>query len=472
MSSLASLAGSLNFKRRLSQVFFFTLFCSVSLFGIFRFDLPAMTMYLADHQISISDVIFLYMFWGMMVPLLLFTYAFLGRGICGWACPQTIMSEFANKTIFAITGKREVALKKSEHVHTRDKIENVMLMSADEMLKNIQSGNPPKTTENKRSFSERYLYTLFAILLAVSVSALFAFSFVAYFAPTTLILSGLATLFAHAPVVPGGVSSAQWFIFVFVLMMLNLTFWRHSWCKTLCPYGIWQSLWRTKNALRVVFDNRHREDCVDCDMCRRTCFMEVEPRNNPETQFDCINCGKCIDSCTTVLGRKNKPSLLKFGFGWSPTNAEAETGIKKKVPVVIYALPVIFFVSLGNLGYSLMHYIPMAMSVSRDEHYVVNNKDLSEFNHFIVTVSNKSNEAKDYALSVHTAAVPDGKIIWADDPNAIHLKKGETRKIKFYVNVHTAKDITGRDNTVTVTIRDSKDAKHTLSDKAKMFTKS
>lgn len=472
MINVPQLISSLNFKRRLTQLFFFTLFCVIPLLGLFRFDLPAMTLYFLGHRISISDVIFLYMFWGMMVPLLLFTYAFFGRGICGWACPQTIMSEMANKVIFALTGKREIALKKSEHVHTRDKIESVMLMSTDDLLKSMHNKDHKAKQTSKLSFSQRYIYTLLAILLAIGVSFLFAFSFIAYFAPPALILSGLSSIFAHSAALPGAVSSAQWFMFTFVLMLLNLLYWRHSWCKTLCPYGIWQSIWRTKNALRVIFDNRHKENCVDCDMCRRVCFMEVEPRLSPETQFDCINCGKCIDACTAVLKRKEKPSLLKFGFGWSATNAEVEAGIKKKTPVVMYALPAVFLVSLAHLSYNLATYVPLSMSVSRDEHYVVNNKDLSEFNHYIVTVINKSNEDHDYAISAAANSVTQDRIIWQNDPQNIHLKQGETLKVKFYVNIKTAKDMSGKDNNIVVNIVDKRNSKYTATDKAKMFIKS
>lgn len=450
----------LNLWRRAVQLTFLAIFIALPLLGVIRIDLPRFRLYLLGQQLWLNDFIFIYIFWGMMVPLLLMTYMFFGRAICGWVCPQTIISEVANKIHFFLTGRRVVNLKKNEHVHTREKVSQTMLMDTGGFFKKMSRqlteslGKPGAFLKNYGA--GRSFLAILAIMGTVLFSFFMAFIFVSYFVPPHIIierivnreLSSVAFLntFNRDPhlfqgqrlIGREGSTAFFWVIFIGILLSANILYLRHTWCKILCPYGMWQCLWRNKNALRVTFHEARKEECVDCDRCRRSCFMEVEPRQNPEKQFDCINCGVCVSQCSTVMEKKGKKSLLGFGFGWNSERAPDGSIIKRRAPVLFIILPVVFLFSAGHMVYELSFYQPLAISISKDGFYQIKNrKALSEYNHYIITVINKGKERATYRLSYE--GIPHGNAHF--DETEIQVEGGEVKRVNFVIDTLTSAQI-------------------------------
>lgn len=53
--------------------------------------------------------------------------------------------------------------------------------------------------------------------------------------------------------------TAYWMIFgIGGVMFLNLLLVRHYWCKWVCPYPLWQHMFKTDDTLKVVFDHKRR----------------------------------------------------------------------------------------------------------------------------------------------------------------------------------------------------------------------
>lgn len=442
----------LTFWRRVTQLSFLGIFIALPLFGIIRIDVPHFRLYIVGQQLWLNDFLFIYIIWGMMVPLLLMTYMFFGRAICGWVCPQTIISEIANRVNFFLTGKRVVGLKKNEHVSAREKASEAMLLDTSGFFRQL-GRKMVGVVDGPKLYLEQFgLYKSFLTILAVIGTVLFsffiAFILVSYFVPPQVIIervinrelsmSAFMNTFNRDPHLfhgqrllgQEGSTAFFWIILVGVLLSANILYLRHTWCKLLCPYGMWQCLWRNKNALRVTFDESRRSECTDCDRCRRSCFMEVEPRQNPEKQFDCINCGVCINQCSSIMNKKGSKGLLDFGFGWnaSQTNPSKK---KNRAPLLFYLLPLIFLFSAARMVYELSFYQPLAVSISKDGAYQMKNqKALSEYNHYIITVINKGKESATYTLSYE--GIPRGAAHF-DSPE-IQVEGGEVKRISFVID--------------------------------------
>lgn len=87
-------------------------------------------------------------------------------------------------------------------------------------------------------------------------------------------------------------------------------------CETLCPFGMYLTVVRQQNSLRITFDSSRA--CVDCGLCTQVCPMDLSPR---EMDFkdrlnggygQCIVCGDCIDVCQVRMGLEKLPAPLRW----------------------------------------------------------------------------------------------------------------------------------------------------------------
>lgn len=70
-----------------------------------------------------------------------------------------------------------------------------------------------------------------------------------------------------------------------------------AFCKYICPVTVFLKPMSYFSVMRVVCDE---EKCVDCDICRKTCPMEVDMRDSSRRRkngTECIQCGECIRAC-------------------------------------------------------------------------------------------------------------------------------------------------------------------------------
>ncbi len=266
-------------RRRLVQAASFALAVLVPASGLFRIDPSAGALVVLDRQIWFSDFFLLAGVWIMLASALVILYSAAGTVFCGWVCPQNIVSEWANFMTRKLLGRRA-------------KVE--------------MDGSAPivAVTKNKALNWVLLGLSLLAASMVVAVVPLFYF-----YAPATI------WSFVTWRADPRLAGSLHYIYFVFVLIiLLDVAFIRHFWCRFACVYRVWQHSFRTRETLHVRYDASRASSCDKCSYCVSSCFIEIDPRKTA-VYDSCINCGECVDACNRLHHKSGKPGLLSFEFG-------------------------------------------------------------------------------------------------------------------------------------------------------------
>lgn len=224
---------------------------------------------------------------------LFYITALLGRVWCGWACPQTVILDFARTIERWCEGDAPARRSLDRSAWTLNKT-------------------------IRRGFKHAF-YVLFVLGLS--------HVFLSYFVS----IPRLYAMMTHAP-------AENWgsFVFVFLLaaaLWFNVAWFREQFCIVLCPYGRLQSALIDNDSLVVGYDVKRGEprgrkgtpnagDCVDCLRCVQVCPTGIDIRQG--LQMECIGCTACIDACDSVMTRIQRPKgLIRYdsmhGFEGKPT---------------------------------------------------------------------------------------------------------------------------------------------------------
>ncbi len=269
----------LRWKRRAVQLGTLALAVLVPALGLFRIDPVDGAIVVLDRQVWFSDFFLVFGFWIAAASALVVTYSTLGMVFCGWSCPQNTLAEWADRMTRRLLGKRaEVDL----------------------------DGRPMRVSRGK----DKWLNWLLLAGAFLGVSLVVALVPLFWFYPPEAIWSFVT--FREDPRLAG---SLHWIYAVFVLIvLLDVAFIRHFWCRFMCIYRVWQHSFKTRETLRVAWDGSEPETCARCGYCATSCFIGIDPRRT-ETFDSCINCGECIAACAQIRGRKGKAPLLRFVVG-------------------------------------------------------------------------------------------------------------------------------------------------------------
>jgi cytochrome c oxidase accessory protein FixG len=224
---------------------------------------------------------------------LFYVTALLGRVWCGWACPQTVLLDFARRIERWCEGD---AIQRRKLERSRWTFSKTI-----------------------RRVFKHTLYALFALILAHVLLSYF------------VSLPRLYAMMRHAPGENFGA-----FAFVFIIagaLWFDLAWFREQFCIVLCPYGRLQSALIDNDSLVVGYDAKRGEprgrkgtagagDCVDCMRCVQVCPTGIDIRQG--LQLECIGCTACIDACDAVMAKVGrKPGLIRYdsrhGFDGKPT---------------------------------------------------------------------------------------------------------------------------------------------------------
>lgn len=268
-----------HWKRRAVQVLTIALAIMIPASGLFRIDPEAAAFVLLDRQIWFSDFFLMAGLWIFLLSCLVMLYSIAGTVICGWACPQNTLAEWANSMTSKLLGKRaEVSL----------------------------SGEAPLVSATKNKILSWSL--LGGAFLAASM--FFALIPLFYFYPPSLVWSFITW---HEDARLAG--SLHWIYTICVLIIfLDIAIIRHFWCRFSCIYRVWQHSFKTKQTLHVVYDAKRAAECSKCNYCATTCFIDLDPRKT-DIYDSCINCGECIDACNQLQAKKQLSGLLRFELG-------------------------------------------------------------------------------------------------------------------------------------------------------------
>lgn len=261
--------------RRLLQVVLGILLVILPFTNGLRVDVVAGAFYFAGHRMASHDM--LLMFWiGVTALWILISVSFLyGRFWCGWVCPQTLASDYADSL------KRRI----------------------DKAFR-ARPGRPSY-------LPARALWSTIMVVTAVAFGALL----VCYWADPVTVGASLIR-----PAAAPGVAFAVYAV-SFVLAA-DLLWIRRKFCSGVCPYGLLISSIADKDTLAVRYLNEREDDCIKCGQCVNVCPMGIDIKTGVG-QMECIGCGECVDACNDVLGKRSIPGLIEYRYGVEPERTMA-----------------------------------------------------------------------------------------------------------------------------------------------------
>jgi len=213
-----------------------------------------------------------------------FVTAIWGRLWCGWACPQTVFTEFFFRRVerWIEGGPRE--------------------------RKEMDEGPWTETKVVKKTLK----WGAFLLL-----SLVFTHSLLAYFVGSRELLAMLA-----------GPPKDNWPSFLVIaattsILLFDFGWFREQFCVIACPYGRLQSVMLGSQSLVVSYDVKRGEprranppvlpqgDCINCLRCIQVCPTGIDIRRG--LQMECVACTACIDACDEVMTKTKRPlGLIRY----------------------------------------------------------------------------------------------------------------------------------------------------------------
>jgi cytochrome c oxidase accessory protein FixG len=252
----------------------------------------------------------------MLLLLVIFVAVFtitalVGRGFCGFACPQTVYMEFLFRPIERLfEGRREDQLR-------------------------IDREGP-----NARRIAKNVVFLLVSFVLANV--------FLSYFVGAKeLVRWTRLSPFEHlTPFLVVSVTT--------LLVFFDFAYFREQMCTVACPYARLQSVLLDKHSLIVGYDTVRGEprakgkpgpgrgDCIDCGACVAACPTGIDIRDG--LQLECIACAQCADACDGIMDKVRKPrGLIRYGSQVGLATTSASRIIRPRV--LAYAALLVLLVS-------------------------------------------------------------------------------------------------------------------------------
>lgn len=267
-----------HWKRKLTQALTLAIFILVPASGIFRIDLTTASFVVFGQTVEWSNSTLMFGLAMMVATAPIITYMTIGTVWCGWACPQNMLSEWANKLTQRFLGKRAS-------------------VDIDQTLQVAASKNKPLN----------WVILTLIFLAAAMVLAIIPFFF--FFSPSEV--WALVTFDSSSKL---ATFMRRLYYFSAFLVFLDIAVIRHFFCDYICVYRIGQRIFKTKDALHVEYDASRSADCAKCNYCATNCITGIEP-TNLAVYDSCINCGECIDACNRLHAKKGETGLLNFAIG-------------------------------------------------------------------------------------------------------------------------------------------------------------
>jgi len=322
-------------------------------------DVPGRKFHVFGLVIFPQELYFLWLIVAGLALALFFFTALAGRLWCGWACPQTVLTD-----VYAAVARR---------------------------LQGWSRAGPPAHVATWRKLATHAVWLVFSLVLG--------FHLVAYFVSPYTLLPALRAG-AVSPTVAG------FWIAASVLAYLDFVVVRQTFCKFLCPYARFQSVLFDRDTLVVGYDRLRGEprgrrlqrggaaaaggDCVDCGLCVAVCPSEIDIRDG--LQLECIACTQCIDACNGVMERLGRaPNLIGYR---SLVGLERIRRVRLVRPrVAIYAA--LLAGVLATFTALLAERVPLAIEVSHNQRALTGSTADGRFtNAFTLHIQNRDRVAR------------------------------------------------------------------------------
>ncbi len=349
-------------------VFFAVPYVKLGGHPIFLMDLPHRVFYLLGMTFLPTDTLLFMLLFVSSVIAIFWVTALFGRVWCGWACPQTVYTEFLFRPV--------------------------------EYL--IEQGfRGSRAIDKKGGVSSRRIVKLIVYFF---LSMFLAHTFLAYFVGVETLAKWVTRSPVHhmtSFVIMAGMTA---------LIFFDFAYFREQTCLVACPYGRLQSVLLDRKSIIVAYDKsrgeprrkgREREgagDCVDCNRCVMTCPTGIDIREG--LQMECIHCTQCIDACDEVMEIRHRPKgLIRY------SNRDAIEGRKSRVlrtRVVLY--PLALTLTLSLFGFKLATKADTDITVLRATGApYIEEQDGSVNNQIVIRITNRDDDARQYRIELQDA---------------------------------------------------------------------
>jgi cytochrome c oxidase accessory protein FixG len=337
---------------------------------IVLFDLPARKFHIIWMTFWPQDFLILAFLLILAALSLFFFTALAGRLWCGYACPQTVWTE-----VFLWIERR---------------IE----------------GRPAKQKKLKASkwTIEKIVKKSSKYSLWFSISFFTAFTFVAYFTPSHVLVGEILNFSL-------GSWEIFWILFFTIATYANAGFMREQVCKYMCPYARFQSAMFDGDTLTISYDDPRGEprgsrrvssdhrreglgDCIDCKLCVQVCPTGIDIRDG--LQYECIGCSACIDACNDVMDTIGYPQgLIRY------TTENAVLGKPSRIlRPRIFLYMILLAVITAITTYTILQRSPLGLDVIRDRNQLYRDAGNMIENVYTLKVINIEEKARTYRLEV------------------------------------------------------------------------
>ena len=272
-------------KRRITQFAMLLLLGLIPALGLFRIDLVTASFFVFGHQIWWSNFLFVFGLATIFATVPIITYMTIGTVWCGWACPQNMLSEWANNLTYKLLGKRADVSVDGEGMkvaEAKNKLINWLILGA---------------------------VFLGASLVLALIPFLFFFPLHEVWSFVSFDSSEKLSKFMQ-----------RLYLFTVFLIFIDIAVVRYFLCDYACLYRIGQRMFKTQDALHVTYDASRSSSCEKCNYCSTTCITGIKP-TNIQTYDTCIDCGECIDACNRLQAKSGLTGLLSFEMGETGSNA-------------------------------------------------------------------------------------------------------------------------------------------------------
>ena len=266
-----------HWKRKTTQLVTLLLISLIPTLGLFRIDLASASFFIVGRQVGWSNFPFLSGLAIFIATAPILTYMTIGAVWCGWACPQNLLSEWANNLTYKLLGKRADVRVDGDGMivaPSKNKVVNWLVLGT-----NLLAASA--------------ILAFVALMFFYTPADMWTFAISGSNRQTNMLVMYLFTVF---------------------LIFIDIAVVRYFFCDYACLYRLGQRMFKTKDALHVAYDASRSSDCTKCNYCATTCITSIQPTNI--RSFDaCIDCGECIDACNQLHAKTGTAGLLSFEIG-------------------------------------------------------------------------------------------------------------------------------------------------------------
>jgi cytochrome c oxidase accessory protein FixG len=342
--------------------------------SLLRLELDTLALHAFGQLFRIEELHLLLLLGIVFILFFLLATLVLGRVWCGWACPQTALTDLAEG--FA------------------------QLIGID-----VKSG---KLTATPRQRGILHIFYLALGLLLAANLLWYVISPYVFF--DRLMEGGLSRSIISFLAGVGGI------------IYLDLAFIRRLACLEFCPYGRFQTALIDPGTLTLRFHPDEAPRCIRCNACVTACPMGIDIKRG--MQIECINCGRCLDACRKVMADRQQAGIIRYTFGLQGRGAKALLNIRM-------ALVLIAFLFASAALASAMINRPAA-SLKLERTPAASSRMLSEreaVTFFTAYLANRGQQEQTFSLTAHAH---DGSSLELRGPvRDIVIAAGTRRRLDF-----------------------------------------